>query len=579
MKKTITALVVSSSTVLLLLPVVRAAGSDPTPMPSPNAQATFDPFKESKAEYDARAQWLRDAKLGVFIHWNPSSVIGKEISWSRHRKDYPADKYDQLYRQFKGEKFNADEWVKLFRDAGIRYAVIVPKHHDGFCMFDTRTSDYNVMNSPFGRDYVREMAEACGRGGVKFCLYYSVLDWWNPKYSGNKGADLTAYKNEVFKPHMKELLTKYGPVGYIWFDGNWEPSWTHADGREMYDCVRRLQPSTLIGDRIEGCGYRGPDALADFGIREMQVGPYQSDKAWDSCYNLSPNGWSWTPPMLLRPLENIVDWLIQCIGSDGAMLLGVGPRPDGVIDPPQAEELLKLGAWMKTNGEAVYGTRGGPYKPGPWGASTRRGDKVFLFANRWRNGALRLPALPAEIKAARLLTSGPVNIKKEGAEMVLWVPEEFRTPISTVVELTLDRDAMSLPVMEVPMTRNLAAGKPVEVSSTWPGREKELSPRNITDGREDTMWAADPKAREASVTVDLQKECEVGTALLIDAPYDRTREFDLEAKVGNQWRRIAAGTRIGNRLWLDFDPVKARYFRLNIRKADGTPTLSELQLY
>ena len=227
--------------------ITRAATSRAT-RPTSRA-AGFDPFTETKQEYDARAQWFRDAKFGVFIHWNPSSLVGTGISWCRDKVG--REKYDALYKEFKGEKFNAEEWVRLFHEAGIRYAVIVPKHHDGFCMFDTKTSDYKVMHSPFGRDYVKEMADACAKSDVRFCLYYSVLDWWNPAYSGKAGADLTKYKNEVFKPHMQELLTKYGPVGYIWFDGNVDDSWTHADGREMYAFTRRQQPATLLGNRIE----------------------------------------------------------------------------------------------------------------------------------------------------------------------------------------------------------------------------------------------------------------------------------------------------------------------------------------
>jgi len=206
---------------------------------------------ETPREYAARAQWLRDAKIGVFVHWNPSSIIAQEISWSR--KDMARTSTTSFTNSSRG-KVQRRRLGELFYDSGIRYAVIVSKHHDGFSMFDTKVpvcSEYSVMKAPFGRDYVKEISDACHRDGVKFCLYYSVLDWWNPNYSAEAGADLRAYKEEIFKPHMQELLTKYGDVGYIWFDGSWESSWTHADGREMYGFIRRLQPATLIGNRIE----------------------------------------------------------------------------------------------------------------------------------------------------------------------------------------------------------------------------------------------------------------------------------------------------------------------------------------
>lgn len=576
----------------------------------PSVPSDFDPFTESKADYAARAQWFRDAKVGLFIHWNPSSLIGGEISWCRDKVG--REKYDRLYQEFKAEKFNADEWIRLFHEAGVRYAVFVPKHHDGFCMWDTKTSDYNVMRSPFGRDYLKEVAAACGRSDVRFCLYYSVLDWWNPKYSSKAGADLNAYKNDVFKPHMQELLTHYGPVGCIWFDGNWDASWTHADGREMYGSIRRLQPGTLLGNRIDakarrpapellssdepgpqhnpdlpfvGSFYDAPDAVGDYQAREMMWGGYYNQKAWDSCYNFSPppsapnGGWSWMPPARPRPLSELARWIIQCIGRDGNALLGIGPRPDGTIDHDTAERLLELGDWLKLNGEAIYGTRGGPWLPGKWGVSTRKGDKVFAFITKWKGDSLKLPALPAEVKSARLITSGPVAFEKAAGTWTLRVSETFQRPIATIVELTLASSAMALPVTEVPEPKNLAIGKPVEVSSSWPGREKELGKTHITDGKRGTLWATEEKARQGWVTVDLGKEFEVSEAMLSDAPYGRIREFDLEAQVGSAWQKIAAGTTIGQELRLEFTPVKARLFRLNIRQATDTPTLAEFQLF
>jgi alpha-L-fucosidase len=563
---------------------VRALADD---MPTP---ANFDPYKETPAEFDARAQWLRDAKLGVFVHWNPSSVIGQEISWSR--KDYGPAKYDQLYKQFRGEHFNADEWIKFFHESGIRYAVFVPKHHDGFCMFDTKTSDYNIMHSPFGRDYIKEVATACAKSDVRFCLYYSVLDWWNPKYSSAAGADLTSYMNDVFKPHMKELLTHYGPVGYVWFDGNWEESWTHAYGREMYGYIRSLQPATLLGNRVDrrpayhgdwrpvaGAFFNAPDAVGDFQAREMWVGNYYTNKAWDSCYNISPNGWSWTPPMAVRPLNDLIRWLIQCAGRDGGMLLGVSPRTDGTIDPPQAARLLELGDWLKLNGGAIYGTRGGPYLPGSWGVSTRKANEVYLFVDRWKGDTLKLPILPAGIVSARLVTGGTITLEPDSENLVLHVPAIFHRPVATIVELTLNQEAMSLPVIEVPEPTNLALGKPVQVSSIWTGRESELDKAHITDGDLDTTWAAEEKARDGWVTVDLGNEIEVRQAMLSDLPFHRTQAFDLEAQVDGKWKKIAEGKTIGDGLQMEFEPVRTRLFRLNIRQASDTPTLSEFQLF
>jgi alpha-L-fucosidase len=260
--------------------------------------------------------------------------------------------------------------------------------------------------------------------------------------------------------------------------------------------------------------------------------------------------------------------------------LGVGPRPDGTIDPAHAARMLEIGDWLQLNSEAVYGTRGGPYLPGNWGVSTRKGDKVCLFVQRWKGDTVNLPALAAKVKSARLITRGTVTFEQGDSGLVVQVPEAYHRPVATIIELALDGDAMKLPVVEVPNRKNFALAKPVEVSSIWPGRsEQELNPKNATDGVPETIWAAEEKARDGWVKVDLQNEYEVCEALLSDAPYGRTQEFDFEANIDGQWKKIAAGTSIGSALHLDFPPVKARLFRLNIRKASDTPVVAEFQLF
>ena len=554
--------------------------------------------KEGTPEYNARAQWLRDEKVGVFIHWNPSATIGKEISWCRTNPIYGnigAEKYDALYKDFKGEAFNADEWITLFRESGIKYAVFVPKHHDGFAMFATKTYDYNVMKSPFGRDFIKEVSEACRKGDVRFCLYYSVLDWWNPLYSPKQGADLSAYIDKVFKPQMKELLSNYGPVGSIWFDGHWDASWTHAYAKDMEKFIRKIQPKTLLGNRLDqkfagnegpNCSWTGSffnakDAIDDYQAREVDLGKYFTDRAWDSCYSLCGvnHKWSWVPPMNPVPLADIVNWLVQCIGRDGGMLLGVGPRGDGSIDPASAARMLELGAWLKVYGEAVYKTRGGPWLPSSWCVSTRRGNKAYVFVTKWKGTDIQLPALSMGVTSARLVGGGPATVTKTPGSITIHVDAALRKPITTIIELTLERDCMSQPVLEVPEPTNLAKGILPSVSSFWPGRDKELSPKYITDGTTGSLWATEEAAREGWVSVDLGKDQTISDVMLSDAPYKRTQQFTVEAKVGDVWKPLVSGTTIGDELHLSFEPIKARIFRVNIQKASDTPTLAEFQLF
>ena len=556
------------------------------------SRAAFDPFTETPAEYNTRAQWLRDAKFGVFLHWNPSSLIGQEISWSR--SSYGTAAYDALYQQFTATNFNADDWVTLFHNAGIRYAVCVPKHHDGFCMFDTATSAYNVMHSPFGRDYIKEISDACAKSDVRFCLYYSILDWWNPLYSSASGADLTQYKEQVFKPHMRELLTKYGPVGCIWFDGHWDASWTHANGREMYSYVRNLQPATLLGNRIDQkatadgpyCTWTGSffngaaDPVGDYQAREVDLGKYYTGKAWDCCFSLCGvnSKWSWVPPMDPRPLSEVIGWLVQCIGRDGSMLLGVGPRADGTIDPASSARLLEVGDWMTSNGEAVYGSRGGPYLPGDWCVSTRKGNKVFVIVTQWHGNTVSLPALAANVTSSRLLTGGTGTFAAAGSTWTMTVPTADRSPLVTIVELTLDRDAMSLGTVTLPTLNVVSTGKPVVASGEWLGRETELSKSHVTDGNFSTIWAGPENSRSGWLEIDLGANHLIESVVLDEGGYVRCQAFEVQAFVAGVWQTVVSGSGIGANLQLGFVPILAQRFRLLISQANEVPTIAEFQL-
>ena len=568
------------------------------------AEQDFDPFSETKDEYDARVQWFRDAKFGVMLCWNPSSLIGQEISFSR--AEYGPEKYDQLYKRFKGENFDAKQWIEIFEKAGMRYSVIVPKHFDGFCMWDTKETEYNVMSTPFGRDWVKELAEASKDSQVKFGIYFTIADHYDKAYSANAGADLTEYI-KTMKGELEELLTNYGPVGCIWFDYNWDASWTHEYGRDMYGFLRRLQPETLIGNRVDafprsdgpyckqaGSFYDAPDAVGDYQAREWVLGKFYMEKAWDRCLTLNKQGWAWVPPVDPRPLSVLLNRLIQCIARDGNFILGVGPRPDGTIHPEHVRSLLEMGEWLNIYGEAVYGTRGGPYLPSELNTpertsvypplppisrivSTRKGNKIFLFIQAWENDVITLPALPAKIESARLLNGGTVSIDTNEKTWDVHVPKIFRTSVATVVELTLDKDAMEFAPVAVPEPVGISVGCPVTVSGEWTGRE--LSKTHVNDGNFATLWGAPDGARDGWIEIDLGEEREIVKAIVDDSQYKRTRKFEIKAKVGDEWKTVASGTTIGYRKKITFDKVKARIVRLEIQEAIDVPVIAEFQLF
>ncbi len=219
---------------------------------------------ETKAEHDARMAWFRDAKFGLFIHWGVYSVPAGEwqgktdyAEWISEQAKIPMSQYEKFRDRFNPVKFDAAAWVALAKQAGMKYIVITSKHHDGFAMFDTKLTDWGIMSTPFHRDPIKELAAECKKAGLKFCVYYSIMDWHHPDYplrrpwndTARGTPDMDRYV-KFMKGQLKELVTNYGPLGILWFDGEWEPAWTQERGRDLYAYVRGLQPDIIINNRV-----------------------------------------------------------------------------------------------------------------------------------------------------------------------------------------------------------------------------------------------------------------------------------------------------------------------------------------
>jgi len=400
---------------------------------------------------DPRLDWWRQARFGMFVHWGPVALRGTEIGWSRGDQ-VPVAEYDQLYRSFNPTNFDARAWTRLARDAGMRYLVLTSKHHDGFSLWPSDLTDYDIASTPFRRDVIRELADACRTDRLRFSLYHSICDWHQPDYPlGSPGG-----KSKKAEPNMpryvqylhgqlNELLTRYGPIGIIWFDGEWEAPWNDQLGQELYDFVLSRQPRTLVNNRVgkgrhDMAGTTAAGAVAgDYDTPEQEVGKFQNDRPWESCITICQQ-WAWKPNDKLKSLEECLRTLSSCVGGDGNLLLNVGPMPDGRIEPRQVERLREMGAWLKLNGDAVYGTRGGPYLPGKWGASTRRGRHVYLHV--FGGGPTVLPPLPARIRSARTLAHGKaVEFRSDTKGLQLTLPAADRDPSVTVIDLLLDQPA------------------------------------------------------------------------------------------------------------------------------------------
>lgn len=411
--------------------------------------------------YPARMQWWSEARFGMFIHYGPVSLTGKEISWSRantnpkcpNKGGTPAEVYDNLYKDFNPTNFNAREWTAIGKTAGMKYVVLTAKHCDGFLLWDSKVDDYNIMHTPFQRDLCAELAAAVRRDNLRLGWYFSPMDWRDP--------DFRTERNDVFLPRMKsqlaELLQNYGKVDLLWFD---------YDGREAaydqtntYALVKQLQPQIIINNRLDlSTGNKNTEMLrpfADYYTPEQRIGSYDDQRPWETCMTLGKQ-WSWKPNDQIKSSAEVLAILARTVGGDGNLLLNVGPMPDGRIEPRQVEVLAQVGVWMKRNGESIYGTRGGPWKPTPNIASTRKGKTIFVHVLKWPDGPVRLPNIPANIRSARLLNGGKAEFAQTEAGIELRVAPEHRDSANTVIALKLDGDALKIPALDAtqPETKN-----------------------------------------------------------------------------------------------------------------------------
>jgi alpha-L-fucosidase len=412
-----------------------------------------------------RIQWWRDARFGMFIHWDPSSVAASEISWSKQFYDDTGDNlrdnprpspglhniqehrfwldwfkppvprkvYDQLYKSFYPGMFDADTIVGTAKKAGMKYIVMITKHHVGFCMWDSEFTDYDMMATPFRRDIVAEMARACEKADMRFGIYYSQRDWHHPDY----GPERMAKYNEYMHNQIRELLTRHRNIDLIFFDSEGYYPWQMWQSDKMFRMIHSLRPDILINNR---CGMPG-----DFATPEQKFGSFDLKRDWESCMTFT-GFWSWHGfQTSVIPFEECLTRLIRCAGGNGNLLMNIGPMPTGQIDPREEDRLLRMGAWLERHGASIYGTRGGPFKPGKFGVSTRKDQSVFLHVLQWPDGDLVLPALPAKVLRASVLGGGPALASQKPGELRIHVAPEHRQPIVTVVHLELDSPALDLP--------------------------------------------------------------------------------------------------------------------------------------
>jgi alpha-L-fucosidase len=402
---------------------------------------------------------FQDMKFGMFVHWGPVSLKGTEIGWSRG-KEVPADEYDNLYKEFNPVHFNADEWIKTLKDAGMKYFIITSRHHDGFSLWPTAYSGYNIEATPFKRDVLMEMKQACDKYGILFGTYYSICDWKHPLYPlGSPGGSTHKESGDMekFLPlinlQTKELIEKYNSR-IMWFDGEWEEPWTHEMGQNLYQYLKSLNENILINNRVDK-GRKGMEGITisdqyagDFATPEQRIGTYNIDQPWESCITICSQ-WSWKPDDELKSTEECLHTLLKTVGGGGNLLLNVGPMPDGRIEPRQADRLREMGNWLKKYGEAVYGTTGGPYKQDELMASARKDNTVFIYLFDSAKDILELP-FPDDvrIKDCSVLKGKKLSFNQRAGTVRITLPRN-RKEIVTVIRMNLDQQAETLGTLEI----------------------------------------------------------------------------------------------------------------------------------
>jgi alpha-L-fucosidase len=389
-------------------------------------------------------------RFGMFIHWGPVTLRGTEIGWSRGEQ-VPAAEYDNLYKEFNPVLFDADVWVKAAKDAGMKYLTVTAKHHDGFCLWPTAASDYNIMHGPFKRDIVGELARACKKQGISFCIYCTVLDWHDPDYQVHRmGKDttgnMTAFVKRM-KAELKELITWYHPA-MLWFDGYWERPWTAAYGNEVYQYIKSIDANVVVNNRLgkDFSNLSAPEAVGDFLTPEQKIGKLNMTEPWESCMTIAEQ-WAWKPNDKMKSLKQCIQNLVRAACGNGNFLFNVGPMPDGRMEARQVERLKEMGDWLKIYGESIYNTRGGPFVPVESHGATRKGHKIYIHVFERKDGTLILPALPGvTIMKAYFLKGKSVSWQQAESGIILQLPSTLPDANSNVIVLETDKSTESIPI-------------------------------------------------------------------------------------------------------------------------------------
>jgi alpha-L-fucosidase len=397
-------------------------------------------------------EWFEEARFGLFIHWGVYSQLG-DGEWVMNNQRIPAATYEKLPAFFNPVDFNAKEWVQMVKDAGMKYITITSKHHDGFAMYDSKISNYDIVErTPYKKDVLKMLADECHAQGIKLFFYHSQLDWHHPDYfpRGNTGQGYTGREEkgdfnkylDYMDAQLTELLTNYGPIAGIWFDGMWDKK--DADWRleKTYRLIHQLQPAAMVGSNHHMPPYAGEDFqmfekdlpghnTTGF-APEQQIGALPKE----TCETIN-NSWGFNlQDSKNKSRKELIQYLVKAAGYNANFLLNVGPMPNGKIQPEHVALLKQMGDWLKVNGETIYGTDGGPLSARDWGVATQKGNKIWLHVLNWHDETLTIPKLGKKIVSVKLYSdkSKLKFIENEFGVSVI-IPKAKMDEVDTIVEL------------------------------------------------------------------------------------------------------------------------------------------------
>lgn len=432
--------------------LLAAAALAAMPLAAAPAAAQHADDLDAQRAHDRRMDWWRDARFGMFIHWGLYAVPAGEwngrtnhAEWIRTTAEIPIDTYDRFRDEFNPVNFDAEAWAAMAADAGMKYIVITTKHHDGFALYDSAVSDFDIMATPFKRDIMAELAEATRAQGLKMCWYHSIMDWHHPDYLPRRGwekadrpegdADMDRFVRYLFS-QVTELLTNYGDIGVMWFDGEWEATWNSTYGEALYKLCRSLQPDVIVNNRVDKgrggmAGMSDEGYYGDFGTPEQQIPATGIPGVdWETCMTMNGHWGYNAADKDFKSTTDLVQKLCDIASKGGNFLLNIGPKADGTFPQESVDRLREIGDWMDVNGEAIYATSASPFDNLPWGRCTTKyhGDRhlhmstLYFHVFEWpTSGVLRVDGLGSKVLGAALLADAGRDVGVEQHDGTLYL--------------------------------------------------------------------------------------------------------------------------------------------------------------